>query len=244
MDFCDRDTVRKAIEGKFVCLVGSGPGLLQNPREFVDSHDVVIRVNTYMLTGPVTGRRCDIHYSFYGSSVRKTAAELKRDGVQLCMAKCPNAQFIESVWHKKNNKMRGVDFSYIYEARKNFWFCPTYVPTTEEFLAHFNLLGGHVPTTGFSALLDVLSYNPKNVMLTGYDFFQSRIHNLFETWGPSNTDDPIGHVPDAERAWFAANMANLPVKMDQTMTAALSNNVLPQTKKSSRVFRRRRIVAA
>lgn len=243
MDFCSRDTVRQAIEGKFVCLVGSGPGLLQNPRNFVDSHDVVIRVNNYALTGAVTGKRCDIHYSFYGSSIRKKAAELKRDGVQLCMCKCPDAQFIESDWHRKNGKMRGVDFRYIYEQRKEFWFCPTYVPTVDEFLSHFNLLGGHVPTTGFSALLDLLSYNPANIFLTGFDFFQSRIHNLHERWSPANADDPIGHVPDAERAWFAANYESLPVSMDQTLMAALSNNVLPRTGKSSRVFRRRRAVA-
>lgn len=239
--FCDRETARKAIEGKFVALVGSGPGLLNNLRDFVDSHDVVVRVNNYVLTGPVTGKRTDVHYSFYGSSIRKKAVELKRDGVKLCICKCPNAQVMDSDWHRINGKMRGVDFRYIYEDRKDYWFCDTYVPTVEEFMAHFNLLGGHVPTTGFAALLDVLSYKPASIYMTGYDFFQSRIHNLHEHWSPGNPGDPIGHAPDAERAWFAANAASLPVTMDETMTAALSGGVQPRIKKSSRAFRRRRV---
>lgn len=241
MVFCDRERVREMIEGKFVALIGSGPGLLLNPPGFIDSHEIVIRVNNYALTGPVTGKRCDIHYSFYGTSIRKRVDELKRDGVKLCIAKCPNAKFMESDWHARNGKTRGVDFRYIYEERKDWWFCPTYVPTVDEFLEHFRLLNNHVPTTGFSALLDVLSFKPANCFLSGYDFFQSHIHNLSERWKPANPDDPIGHVPDAERAWFAANYPNLPVTMDETMAAALSRQVRPQP--GRKVFRPRRSLA-
>lgn len=234
MHFCNRERVHRAINDKFVCLVGSGPGLLLNTPGFVDSHDVVIRVNNYALTGAITGKRTDIHYSFYGSSIRKKAAELQRDGVILCIAKCPDAQFMESEWHAKHGKMRGVDFRYIYEARKDFWFCDTYVPTVDEFMRSFDLLGGHVPTTGFSAVLDILSYGPANVYMTGFDFFQSRIHNLHEKWSPQNPDDPIGHVPDAEREWFAQNVSNLPVTMDEMLQAALRKGVKPQRMRSRR----------
>lgn len=238
MDSCSREVLREAIEGKFIALVGSGPGVLMNPPGFIDSHEVVIRVNNYALTGPVTGKRCDIHFSFYGTSIRKRVDELKRDGVKLCIAKCPNAKFMDSPWHEKNAKPRGVDFRYIYEERKNWWFTPVYVPTVEEFMAHFRLLGNHVPTTGFDALLRILEFKPANVFLSGYDFFQSKIHNVNERWKQNNPDDPIGHVPDAERAWFAQNYPNLPVTMDETCRAALQNSVRPQ---SSRVpFRPRR----
>lgn len=241
MTFCDKETVRRAIEGKFVALVGSGPGLLKNLPGFIDSHECIIRVNNYVLTGPVTGKRTDVHYSFYGRSIRKKVSELQRDGVKLCICKCPDAQFMESEWHRKKGKMAGVDYHYIYEQRKDWWFCPTYVPTVDEFVAHFNLLGGHVPTTGFSALLDILSHKPANIYLTGFDFFQSRIHNLCERWNPVNPDDPIGHVPDAERAWFAANVENLPVTMDEVMMAAVKGEVRPGTAK--RPYRRRRVAA-
>jgi hypothetical protein len=161
------------------------------------------------------------------------------------MCKCPDAQFIESEWHEKNNKMRGVDFRYIYEQRKDFWFTETYVPTKEQFLENFNLLGGHVPTTGFAAILDVLTYKPVQVFCTGFDFFQTRIHNLHEQWSPANPDDPIGHLPDAERAWLQEHLADLPIQMDQTMRAALNKELRPARDKlrRSKVFRRPTIPA-
>jgi hypothetical protein len=213
MNFCDREKVRSLIEGKTIALVGSAPSSLDNEPGFIDSHDVVVRVSNYKLFKQ-TGYRADIHYSYYGNAVRKTKEELQADGVILCMCKCPNAKFMESRWHTLRNKLNGVDFRYIYEARKDWWFCDTYVPTTEEFMAQFNLLGKHVPTTGFSALLDILSYNPKSVYMTGYDFFTTPIHNVNERWRKVNNSDPIGHVPDAERLWLTRNIGNLPIIMD------------------------------
>lgn len=217
MSFCDRETVRQMIEGKSVAIVGSGPGSLDNPRGLVDSHDVVVRVNNYKLF-PATGFRTDIFYSFFGLSIKKTVAQLKRDGVKLCMCKCPDTKFMESDWHQENGKISGIDFRGIYERRKDFWFCDTYVPTLEEFMAHFNMLGGHVPTTGFAALLDVLSYDPLQVYMTGFDFFTSGLHNVNERWRKINVNDPIGHTPVAERAWFAENCTEYPITMDAKLS--------------------------
>jgi hypothetical protein len=220
MGFCDREAVSRVLSGKTVAIVGSGPGSLQNEKGLVDSHDVVVRVNNYKLF-PATGYRTDVLYSFFGQSIRKTVRELKRDGVGLCMCKCPNAQFMESKWHRERGKMAGVDFRMIYERRKDWWFCDTYVPTLEEFMAHFDMLGGHVPTTGFSALLDVLSYEPRHVFLTGFDFFSSGVHNVNERWRKMNSDDPIGHVPDAERGWFAEHHDEYPITMDARLSEAI-----------------------
>lgn len=239
MPFCDKELVRSHLEGKTVAIVGSGPGALANEPGFVDSHDVVVRVNNYKLTDQ-TGRRTDVFYSFFGTSIKKTALELKTDGVKLCMAKCPDAQFTESDWHRRHGKMAGVDFRYIYERRQGWWFCPTYIPSVAEFMEHFELLGNHVPTTGFSAILDVLRYRPKSVYLTGFDFFQSRVHNVNEAWKPGNPNDPIGHVPDAERAWFVANMDSLPVIVDGQLKRALRNQVIPVAQpRRPRLIRRR-----
>jgi hypothetical protein len=221
MKFIDREHVLATFKGKTVALVGSGPGSLGNAPGLVDSHDVVVRVNNYKLF-PATGYRTDVHYSFYGSSIRKTPIELQRDGVKLCMCKCPDAQFIESPWHRRHGKMAGVDFRMLYQRRRAWWFCPTYVPTVDEFLAHFHLLGGHVPTTGFSALLDVLSLEPAHVYMTGFDFFSSGVHNVNERWRKINPTDPIGHVPDAERRWFALNYEKHPLTMDAALTKCVA----------------------
>lgn len=223
MHFCDRAAVGRMLRGKSIAIVGSGPGVLDNPAGLIDSHDVVVRVNNYKLF-PATGFRTDVFYSFFGHSVKKTQAQLMRDGVKLCLCKCPNAQFMESAWHRKAGKMNGVDFRYIYKARAAWWFCDTYVPTTEEFLAHFRLLGEHVPTTGFSALLDVLDHEPLSVYMTGFDFFASGLHNVNEVWRAQNPDDPIGHAPAAELAWFAKHYGDYPITMDGKLSAVCSRH--------------------
>lgn len=204
MLFSDPAKLRETFEGKRVAIVGSGPGCLDNAPCFVDSHDVVVRVNNYR-TGLAQGYRCSVFYSFFGGSIKKDRAELVADGVDLCVCKCPDAKFMESAWHRKMGKPHGVDWRYIYRDRAAWWFCPTFVPSVEAFKADFDLLGGHIPSTGFSALLEVRRQNPASIFMTGFDWFSSKIHNVNEPWRPGNPDDPIGHAPERERAWLAAN---------------------------------------
>lgn len=215
MIFCDRFDVEKVFHGKRVAVVGSGPGVLDNEPDFIDSHDVVVRINNYKL-GNAAGKRTDCFYSFFGGSIRKDRVELSNDGVKLCMCKCPDAKFMESKWHRDHQKPHGVDFRYIYRERQAWWFCPTYVPSLPEFLAVFNMLEQHIPSTGFSALVAIMGFEPESIYLTGFDFFSSRIHNVNEPWRPGNPDDPIGHAPELERAWLAKYGQE--VKMDMRLT--------------------------
>lgn len=94
MRFLTLSEIRPRFEGKTVAIVGSGPGCVKNPGGYIDSHDVVVRISNYKLM-PGTGTRTDVYYSFFGSSIRKTAEELKRDGVTLCMCKLPDAKPFE-----------------------------------------------------------------------------------------------------------------------------------------------------
>jgi hypothetical protein len=205
--------------GKHVAIVGSGPGALDNDPGFVDSHEVVVRVNNYKI-GVRQGYRCDVFYSFFGGSIKKDRAELESDGVHLCLCKCPNAKFMDSEWHRKNNKEIGVDFRYIYETRNDWWFCPTYVPTLGEFLDVFTMLGQHIPSTGFSALLEVRNHGPASIYMTGFDFFASRIHNVNEPWRPGNPNDPIGHAPEREREWLKEHGDG--ITMDKKLTEIMA----------------------
>lgn len=220
MRSCDSSLLRETFHGKRVAIVGSGPGSLDNAPGLVDSHDVVVRVNNYKI-GEAQGYRCDVFYSFFGGSILKPAADLQRDGVKLCICKCPNSMFMESRWHKKNRKTNGVDFRGIYRSRADFWFCDTYVPSVDEFMEGFDMLGKHVPTTGFAALLAVLTHEPKHVYMTGFDFFSSRIHNVNERWRPCNPEDPIGHVPEVEREWLKRQSPGLPVSFDKRLSGLM-----------------------
>lgn len=219
--FVDRSHVSRLLNGRTVAIVGSGPGVLENADGFVDGHEVVVRVNNYKIRGASTGRRTDVFYSFFGNSIKKTRIELKRDGVQLCMGKCPDAAAIESEWHKARGSSFGVDFRWIYRKRAGWWFCPTYVPPLEDFLATFNLLGRHVPTTGFAAIVDVLQFAPRSVYLTGFDFFRSGIHNVDERWVEKNKDDPIRHEPERELVWLRERMKSYPITCDATLSRML-----------------------
>lgn len=208
MRFVSFEEVATCLRGARIAIVGSGPGSLDNEPGFVDGHDIVVRVNNYKV-GEAQGHRTDVHYSFYGTSVRKTREELAADGVALCMCKCPNSKPIASEWHERMGKQVGIDFRYIYRNRAPFWFCDTFVPDDAHFLRSFDLLGQHIPTTGFSAILDVLACEPAQVYLTGFDFFTSGIHNVDEKWKAGNPEDPICHRPDLEVAWLRANAAGL-----------------------------------
>lgn len=216
MLFSDKNKLKSFFEGKTVAIVGSAPSCQMNAPGYIDSHDVVVRVNNYKLMGN-TGRKTDVHYSFYGFSVKKTAGELQHDGVKLCMNKCPNSMPIESAWHQRMGRMAGVDFTQIYKRRKDFWFTDTYVPSDEDFLRSFELLGNRIPTTGFAAILDILTLDPAMIYLTGFDFFKTRIHNVDEHWQQRKSDDPIGHVPERERQWLIDNLQNYPIELDKAL---------------------------
>lgn len=223
MRFLQKSEVRPWFEGRRVCIVGSGPGVLDNEEGFIDGHSVVVRVNNYKLKMPATGMRCDVHFSFYGHSIRSRAVDLINDGVSLCLCKCPNADnVIQSEWHRRRGKAHGIDFAWIYQERAKWWFCDVYVPTVDAFMVKFNLLGGHIPSTGFAAILDVLGWNPGSLYLTGFDFFASGIHNVDEPWREKNRDDPIRHVPDRELQWLAENLPHLPVTCDRRLTEELA----------------------
>lgn len=220
MRFVSRAEVAPYFQGRSVAIVGSGPGVLDNEPGLVDSHDVVVRVNNYKLS-PAAGQRTDVYFSYFGNAIKKTAAELQRDGVDLCMCKCPNHNAIRSEWHKQRGKLAGVDFRWIYTLRKPWWFTDTYVPELGEFLEHFHLLGGRVPTTGFSAILTVLSFEPASLFLTGFDFFSSGVHNVDEKWKPGEADDPIGHAPDRELALLRGLELAYPITTDRRLRAVL-----------------------
>lgn len=224
MRFVTRSDAQSRLDGKSVAIVGSGPGVLDNAPGFVDSHDVVIRVNNYKLSA-AAGFRTDVFYSFFGTSIRKTADDLRCDGVTLCWAKCPDAYAIESEWHRRNGKMIGVDYRPHYRRRNDWWFCDTCIPSVDEFLESFNALDRHIPTTGFAAIFEVFRASPKAIYLTGFDGFRSGIHNVDEPWSAKNMDDPFRHEPARELAWVAANLGRHPVTCDHALTAALNLKV-------------------
>ena len=198
------DDLRNIFSGKRVAIIGSGPSMFDNTMEHIDGHDIIIRVNNYKMRGyeDKVGSRCDYHYSFYGSSIKKTSKELRQDGIKGHLCKCPNDICHMTEWHEKNGKQNGCRFEWIYKNRQDFWIAPVYIPETRHYLQLFNKLNRHVPTTGFACIWEIMNLNPKELYITGFDFFVSKIHNGNEPWRSRNTDDPIKHLPLVEKHIF------------------------------------------
>ncbi len=198
--FVKKDWIKDYFNNKRVAIFGSAPNCLDNDGQEINKYDIIVRVNNYKIKGYEShvGSRTDVHYAFYGSSIRKTKEELINDGVKLCMCKCPNAYLFDHnvPWDPKNH---GSDFRWIYHNRKDFWFCPVYVPTKEDFMNYYDALNGHIPTTGYACILDIIQCNPSELYITGFDGFTTKIHNVNELWREKHRDDPIAHMPNAEQ---------------------------------------------
>ena len=95
-NFISLDQMRARFKGKSIAVIGSGPTALLNSGEHIDSHDLIIRIQNYKMRGfeSQVGSRTDVHYSFYGMSMRKTAKELQEDGVSLACASCRTVPFL------------------------------------------------------------------------------------------------------------------------------------------------------
>lgn len=206
MDKCDYDYVKKIFEGKRVVILGSAPSVKLNKGKNIDKYDVIVRINNYDLEKykDFIGTRTDVHYAFYGNSIRKKKEELLKEGVYLCMCKCPNAKVLD---HDKmvdfDPQNFGGDFRYIYKIREKFWFCKTYVPRKEILMEQMERLSGHMPTTGFAAVLTILDFHPKELYVTGFDGFTSKLHNIDQAWrDKSNRIDPVAHDPMREMRLF------------------------------------------
>jgi len=215
VNFVNKQFIKDYFKGKRVAIFGSAPSCLENNNEYIDKFDLVIRVNNYKIKGigfdniaydytSKVGNRADVHYSFYGSSILKTAKDLFRDGVKLCMCKCPN-EFLfnhDVQWDPKN---MGSDFRPLYRRKKDFWFCDTYIPTKEDFMEYFHSLRGHMPTTGYACILDLVQCEPKELYITGFDGFKCGKHNVDEGWRDKRgREDPICHMPEAEIHYIKA----------------------------------------
>jgi hypothetical protein len=199
MTLLDYKFLKKSFKNKRVVIMGSAPNVLENKGKYINKFDYVIRINNYKIKGfeDKVGDRCDVFYSFFGSSIKKMKEELIEDGVKFCMCKCPDAFCFEHnvAWDKKN---RGSDFRWVYENRRDFWFCPVYIPTKKYFIKVFHSLGDHIPTTGFACILELIECQPQELYITGFDGFSSKIHNVNEPWREKHLDDPIRHIPGKE----------------------------------------------
>jgi hypothetical protein len=93
---------------------------------------------------------------------------------------------------------------------------PHFIQTEQNFLMNMAAINRTL-TTGMSAILDVLRYNPKEIYVTGFDFFKSKIHH-----GRLWKDGDGGHDNEGEKKLLKKLMKeNSCIKTDKTIKGLL-----------------------
>lgn len=176
---------------KSVVVLGSAPCVVNAGATYLSEFDVIVRVNDYKIYNDCN--RVDVHYSYWGRSIKYS---MSHSGGAVVMCKYPNAVFKSKKYVAGHSgDLRDV---YAMRAREMRDDMIMYIPHIDDFLSNYNLVGA-IPTTGVSAVLDVLRFNPRKLHAAGFDFFVSGRHNISDVWIAASG---AGHEFDRERDLF------------------------------------------
>lgn len=171
------------IKHKSILIVGGSPSASKKNKAWYDTFDVIVRLNNYK---KINSNRTDIYFSYFGRNIKKNPDELKNEGVKFLINKCPNA---DMTYCLKKYNIDMTDYRWIYNLRKDWWFCPVISLSEKELLNQINILDGIMPTVGFSSIMFFLNY-ANFITIIGFDCFKSGIHNLNEKWDGSGNHNP------------------------------------------------------
>jgi hypothetical protein len=92
----------------------------------------------------------------------------------------PYCEFLE---HNHGRVQLGISGNWKPFFRKEwFWTkLPTYIVSREDFIRNFRMLN-RILTTGMSAVVDICRFRPKELYVTGFDFFDSGKHEIDQPW--------------------------------------------------------------
>jgi len=167
--------IAEFFKDKRVLILGSAPNVIEATPEIMWPYDIIVRVNNYKQHNDYN--RTDVFYTYGGLDIKKESPELIKDGVNFLFLKCPKQEL------NQGEKLgRWVDGKWFYfNCWNKYQGFPCFVQTESNFQDNFSFLG-RILTSGISAVLDILRYRPKKIMLAGFDFFASKIHNLDVPW--------------------------------------------------------------
>lgn len=206
------------LEGKSVAIVGPASSVMfEENGDFIDSHDVVIRINKGVeLTRKqdkltFIGEKTDVLYNSldFDPLSGGDLDNLNLEGVKyIC---CPYAikerTFKDKIFYND-------DESYFEKYNIRFINDDTYYFSIERTNSRLN--------SGFGAILDILDMPIKNIYVTGVDFYRSVYqdgYNIQRNWGTSHEkiendlefkifDDDSHHNPDRQFKYFKELIQN------------------------------------
>lgn len=174
--------IDREIRGKRVVVTGSAPSVLQNDGDEIDRFDTIVRANgtdnDIAKYGDKIGHRTDIHYSFYGTSVRRTVEGLKKERVKYLWSKIPYANYTPYYKFYDGEPQGMLNFRKYFD---NFRFAgiPIYLPKIKDLMKECKVVD-RMMTSGVSAIRSILQHEPKELYITGFTFFDEGIHNIDE----------------------------------------------------------------
>lgn len=175
------------VNSKSVIVLGSAPCVKNVDERTLNEFDIIVRLNNYKHFNDC--RSTDIYYSFFGTSIKKTEAELLADECKYIIHKYPALDFTR---HSKQSDGIAVDCLNNNYYRK----CkiPTYNTLGSDFIFNY-LMTDRIMTTGLSAIMEMIRLGG-NVTIAGFDFFESGIHNLDEKWKPGDGNHNMSREKD------------------------------------------------
>jgi hypothetical protein len=204
----------KEYNGKRVAIVGAAETAFQQKMgEFIDGHDIVIRVNKAPYAWNSTkaefigSKFTHLYHSFYENNYSGGGpidwALYDRIGVQKLINPLTSRKGLLA--HFNYYKRQEVD-------RK------TYMLKAKSYKKISYRLNGYVPTIGFCALMTVLQSDFKSLYITGFTFFQStyaagyRDHFLNKKNNLQHIKDQGLHLPLKELEIFKNAVADAEIK--------------------------------
>jgi hypothetical protein len=171
-------TFDEYVSGKRVCIIGASDSLTkQKQADLINSYDVVCRVNWgYPIADELveyTGKRCDVLYHLMKIGIASDKDFMRRavaDGVKWIVSALPE----DNPAYKRFHSLCGD-------------IVPHRAISKEMRVKLRDAIGGS-PNTGQIAIRDLLSFNIKELYITGFDFYTGLYH---ANYGP--------HAPDASK---------------------------------------------
>lgn len=201
-----------------IAIVGNGPSALKfKLGDHIDSYDCVVRMNNFKLSEdfePSLGKKTNIFMFNFWNDVNKTPKDLNKHGVKMIWSSIPYSQY-RPKWINMLNQGKDFfpsfpifllsEFDYFRIHNSNYRFI--------QLLRYLVFkLGGlsalrklifiknvdTVPSTGLVAIFFALKLKPKQILITGYDFFSCNSAHYFNPNSPipKETHHDFASEPD------------------------------------------------
>ena len=221
MKLLNQSEVFSVLQNKSIAIVGSSPDLKNSSQgPFIDSHDIVIRFNDAVLFHQQNpqdyGNKCNMWAisgwsSFFdeNNTVSEHQKFLKNTNPYILGTRPLNNT--NKTHLSKGLMMRGPIFNLVTKTSLNYIDTPKEIFELPLLNGYFNL------SSGISTLLLLIHFNPKNISLLGYNFFNyNKPTHFWENkfiYTKEMKEKSIGHNGDVEKSIVDHICSNFNVKI-------------------------------